>query len=115
MRNLDALAEAWRDPSAWSGTTRAGRVELPGEVAGVVALEELVIHGWGVARASGQPYDCEPQLLEVVHGFVALFAAPGQEAQRAGLFGPVVEVPDPAPLLDRVIGLSGRDPAWSPR
>jgi len=30
------------------------------------------------------------------------------------LFGPVVEVPDDAPLLDRVIGLTGRDPAWSP-
>jgi hypothetical protein len=23
-------------------------------------------------------------------------------------------VPDDAPLLDRVIGLTGRDPAWSP-
>jgi hypothetical protein len=33
---------------------------------------------------------------------------------RDGLFGPVVEVPDDAPLLDRVIGLTGRDPAWSP-
>jgi hypothetical protein len=24
-------------------------------------------------------------------------------------------VPEDAPLLDRVIGLTGRDPAWSPR
>jgi uncharacterized protein (TIGR03086 family) len=114
-RDLVALAEAWRDPAAWSGTTRAGGVELPGEVAGLVALDELVIHGWDVARASGQAYDCEAPLLEVVHGFVAQFSGPGQEAEREGLFGPVVEVPEDAPLLDRVIGLTGRDPAWSPR
>ena len=112
-RDLAALAEAWRDPAAWQGTTRAGGVELPGEVAGLVALDELVIHGWDVARASGQAYNCEPALLEVVHGFVAQFSGPGQEAAREGLFGPVVEVPDDAPLLDRVIGLTGRDPAWS--
>jgi uncharacterized protein (TIGR03086 family) len=113
-RDLAALAEAWRDPAAWTGMTEAGGVELPGEVAGVVALDELVIHGWDVARASGQPYDCDPRLLEVVHSFVAQFSGPGQEAQREGLFGPVIEVQDDAPLLDRVIGLSGRDPAWSP-
>ena len=92
--------------------TRAGGVDLPAEAAGLVALDELVVHGWDVARASGQPYDCDPELLEVVHGFVAQFSAPGQEAQREGLFGPVVAVPDDAPLLDRVLGLSGRDPSW---
>jgi uncharacterized protein (TIGR03086 family) len=95
--------------------TRAGGIELPGEVAGLVALDELVVHGWDVARATGQAYECDPQSLEAVQGFVAQFSEPGLEAERAGLFGPVVDVPDDAPLLDRVIGLTGRDPAWSPR
>ena len=31
-----------------------------------------------------------------------------------GLFGPPVTVPETAPLLDRLIGLTGRDPAWQP-
>jgi hypothetical protein len=31
-----------------------------------------------------------------------------------GMFGPRVPVPDDAPLLDHVIGRSGRDPHWSP-
>jgi uncharacterized protein (TIGR03086 family) len=112
-RDLEALARAWRDPEAWTGMTRAGGVDLPGEVAGLVALDELVVHGWDVARASGQPFECDPASLDAVHDFVAQFSDPGQEAARAGLFGPVVEVPDSAPELDRVIGLTGRDPKWS--
>lgn len=113
-RDLDALVAAWCDPAAWTGMTEAGGIALPGEVAGVVALDELVLHGWDIARASGQPYDCGAAELAAVHGFVASFSDPGQEAEREGLFGPVVAVPEHAPLLDRVLGLSGRDPGWRP-
>lgn len=113
-RDLAALAEAWRAPEAWTGMTQAGGIEMPGEVAGLVALDEVVVHGWDVARASGQAFACDPGLLDALHGFVAQFSAPGQEASREGMFGPVVEVPEDAPLLDRIIGLTGRDPAWSP-
>ena len=77
-----------------------------------MALDELVLHGWDVAQATGQAYECELAILEAVYQFVAPLAVPGEEAQREGLFGPVIEVPEGAPLLDRVIGLSGRDPAW---
>ena len=112
--SLGALAEAWRDPAAWTGDTRVGGVDLPGEVAGVVALDELVLHGWDLARATGQPFDVDPASLAVVHGFVADFATPERSEQRGGLFGPVVEVADEEPLLDQVLGLSGRDPSWSP-
>jgi uncharacterized protein (TIGR03086 family) len=110
-RNLAELAEAWRDPEAWTGMTKAGGFEMPGEVAGVVALDEVVLHGWDVARATGQPFECDEHLLEHVHDFVKQFASPDGSA---GLFGPVVGVPDDAPLLDRVLGLAGRDPGWTP-
>src|SRR5947207_326855 len=82
--DLAALADAWRDPDAWTGMTKAGGVDLPGEVAGLVALDELVIPGWDVARATGQPYDCDAPSLDPVHGFVSQFLGPGQEEARAG-------------------------------
>jgi len=113
-RDLAALANAWRDPEAWTGMTKAGGVDLPGEVAGLVALDELVVHGWDVARATGEAYEVDVPSLEAVQAFVAQFSQPGMEEARAGLFGSVIEVPEDAPLLDRVIGLTGRDPAWSP-
>jgi uncharacterized protein (TIGR03086 family) len=111
--DLGSLAEAWRDPAAWSGTTEAGGIELPGEVAGRVALNELVIHGWDLARATGQAYHCDEASLEAALTFLGSFAtAPGE--QREGPFGPVVAVPDDAPLVARVVGLSGRRPEWAP-
>lgn len=113
-RDLAALAAAWRDPEAWTGMTKAGPFELPGEVAGLVVADELVIHAWDVARASGQPYDdLDPALLDIVHGFVSQFSGDGPEA-REDVFGPPVDVPADAPLFDRILGLAGRDPAWSP-
>jgi uncharacterized protein (TIGR03086 family) len=113
--DLTQLAQAWKQPDAWTGMTQAGGVDLPGEIAGIVALDELVIHGWDVARASGQDYDPDPESLAIIHQFVSGFSQPGQEASREGLFGPVVKVPDSAPMLDQVVGMAGRDPNWSPR
>ncbi|MFF3657780.1 TIGR03086 family metal-binding protein [Streptomyces olivochromogenes] len=109
---LDELAEAWRDPAAWTGVTRAGGVTLPGAVAGAVAADELVVHGWDLARATGQEYEPDEVALRAAYGFLA--AAAENSGPGEGVFGPVVPVPDDAPLLDRVIGLSGRDPGWKP-
>lgn len=109
---LDDLAEAWRDPAAWTGMTRAGGVDLPGAVAAAVAADELVVHGWDLARATGQEYVPDAAALQASHGF--LRAAAEQAGDGEGVFGPVVPVPDDAPLLDRTLGLSGRDPRWTP-
>ncbi|MGW5636175.1 TIGR03086 family metal-binding protein [Streptomyces sp. NPDC003832] len=106
---LDELAEAWRDPAAWTGMTRAGGVDLPGAVAGAVAVDELVLHGWDLARGTGQAYEPDPAALRAAHAFqVASVGDP----MRGEIFGPVVRVPDAAPLLDRTVGLSGRSPGW---
>ncbi|MFD9368865.1 TIGR03086 family metal-binding protein [Streptomyces sp. NPDC060020] len=111
-RVLGELAEAWRDPAAWTGMTRAGGVDLPGEIAAAVAVDELVIHGWDLARATGQEYTPDQAALHASHAF--LLAAAEDESRGGGIFGAIVPVPDDAPLLDRAAGLSGRDPGWTP-
>ena len=108
---LDELADAWRDPAARTGMTRAGGIDLPGEVAAAVAVDELVIHGWDLARATGQDYVPDPAALQASHDF--LLAAAEDPSRGGGIFGPVVPVPADAPLLDRAVGLSGRDPGWT--
>ncbi|WP_254885507.1 TIGR03086 family metal-binding protein [Streptomyces sp. NA02950] len=108
-RRLDGMAAAWRDPAAWQGSTEAGGVTLPAGVMGLVALDELVIHGWDLARATGQPFDCDSRSAEAVIGLLSQSAL---EDRPKELFGAVVPVPESAPALDRAVGLSGRDPAW---
>ncbi|KQX43491.1 TIGR03086 family metal-binding protein [Streptomyces anulatus] len=126
-RRLEEVAAAWRSPDAWTGMTRAGGVELPGEVAGAVALNELVVHGWDLARSTGQPYaageaelrSCEALLAPAEDGPDGSPEDGSGDSPEDGpdgdsLFGPPVPVPGDAPLLDRVIALSGRRPDWQP-
>jgi uncharacterized protein (TIGR03086 family) len=108
VTDLDALAAAWKQPDAWQGMTRAGGIDLPGEVAGVVAADELLVHGWDLARAVGQDYDVDDATADAVLGFYSMFG----DDDRGDAFGPAVPVPESASKLDRVVGASGRDPNW---
>jgi uncharacterized protein (TIGR03086 family) len=113
-RRLDDLVAAWRDPAAWEGMTEAGGLTMPAAEAAKVALDEVVLHGWDLARATGQPYRPDEASTAVVLDFVTQVARPELAAMRQGLFGPVVEVPAGAPAFERALGLAGRDPAWTP-
>lgn len=108
-QRIPALAAAWRNPDAWEGMTRAGGVDLPGQVAGLVALDELVLHGWDLARATGQAYDCDDATAQACMAFVGEF----DEGGTPGLFGPSVPVGPGASTFEQVLARSGRDPGWS--
>jgi uncharacterized protein (TIGR03086 family) len=111
---LAELAQAWRQPEAWEGTTTVAGAELPAMVMGVVAADEVLVHGWDLAVATGQDYDADPAVLAAVLHQVSMMTQPGMEQLRDGQFGPVVPVPADAPVLDRVLGLTGRNPSWRP-
>ncbi len=111
-RRLAALAEAWADPGAWEGEATAGGVTMPAEVMGLVALNEVAVHGWDLARATGQDYDLEPEIVAVLTAFDGQDA--DDQAAREGLYGPVVAAAEDAAPLDRLIAITGRDPRWRP-
>lgn len=109
-----AMAAAWRDPQAWTGMTTAGPVEMPGEIGGLVALDELVVHGWDLAAATGQAFTADDATLEAARDFLAMFSGPGTEDQRGDGFGTERTVAASAPLLERVLAMAGRDINWRP-
>ena len=98
---LAELADAWRDPAAYDGMTSAGGIEMPGEIAVVVALEELVVHGWDLARATGQDFEPTQAELDVVEGFLSQFSEPDQADLRGTAFA------TPVMLGDEVLASTG--------
>ena len=108
-RRSTALAEAWTDPAAYDGLTMAGPIEMPAEIAALVALDEVVVHGWDLARATGQPYAPDE---------AAVLACPGLRVELRGARPRPAPAPSArpcpsrtdAPALDRLAGATGRDP-----
>ncbi|GAA0474074.1 TIGR03086 family protein [Actinoplanes capillaceus] len=107
---LAELSMAWKDPAAWTGTAQAGGVTMPATAMGAVAMNELVMHGWDLARATGQDFAADPRALEQLIEFLG--QGPGEGTP--GLFGPRVPVGPEEDLLAQALGLAGRDPAWRP-
>lgn len=75
---------------------------------------DLPQHGWDLAVATGQDPTIDPDEVQLLWG--SLNGDPENwEWQRAnGWYAAPVPVPDDAPLQDRVLGLLGRDPYWTP-
>jgi uncharacterized protein (TIGR03086 family) len=110
---LDRLAETWANPAAWEGTAWIAGFEAPASVVGITAANELVVHGWDVARASGQQLILDDTALAPSRGFVAMMSGPGSEEARGDAFGPALPIPAGASALDEVVAGNGRNPAWS--
>jgi len=110
---LLAMAQAWRDPAAWQGATAAGGVDLPGEIAGLVALNETLVHGWDIAQAVRQPYDVEPEWAEEC--IRVMGPRPGEERPVGDdvAFGRPLDAAADASPLDRLVATMGRDPSWA--
>lgn len=106
---LDGLVEAWRDPAAWAGEATVGGVTLPAELTAAVVTDELIVHGWDLAVATGQPYEPDPELVAAATTFAEQFAG-----MEGGPFGPPLPAPPDATPLQRLLTLTGRDPAWTP-
>jgi uncharacterized protein (TIGR03086 family) len=90
---------------------RLGESAMPVDLALGLILWEYQVHGWDLAVATGQSWAPPAGAAEE-----SLTFAPGmltEDYQGEGkAFGPPVAVPADAPALDRLIGLSGRNPIW---
>ena len=100
-----------------TGTQRRPVLSRRRELAGgsarsllMTVLGEFVLHGWDLARASGQELRCAPEVAVAVYESAV---AVGEQARSMGVYGPVVEVGADASPLERALGASGRDPGWS--
>ena len=77
-----------------------------------VASEDLVIHGWDLAKATGQEHELDPEEVErmwpAAQQMDERMRTPGAFGPDIVVFGPLVEVPDddaPVAAAPRLLGL----------
>ncbi len=107
IEHLQALGEAWDDPAVWAGSGNVPASDLSNTTWGKITLTELVVHGWDLAKATGQPFDLSERTLQACFDHVAMFVP---NAPLPDLWGPPVELPPDAALLDRIVAITGRVP-----
>ncbi|SCK08130.1 TIGR03086 family protein [Streptomyces sp. WMMB 714] len=106
-RETGLLVTAWSQPGTLEGTSQG--MGLPQRTVGEMVLGDLTLHAWDLACATGQdfvPY--EPSLPVLREGLAAL--AP--TGRKMNVFAEPVPVGADAPAFDKLLALTGRDPAW---
>ena len=83
---------------------------MPRQAVGDMGYAEVVLHGWDLARGSGQ--DVHFDDAAVTHA-LEVMGDIGEMGRTQGAFGAEVTVPDDASPMDRVLAASGRDPRGS--
>ena len=97
--------------------TPSGRMTVEQQIDRVVG-DDLVLHGWDLARATRQDETMDPADIKrlwasttaIPADLMEQYRSPGAFGPGVEVFGPEVKVPEDAPLQDRLLGLMGRDP-----
>lgn len=105
--SAQALQAAFDEPGALERVVTVPAGTVPGAVALHLRLTELLVHGWDLARATGQPTTGLPEDLaerELAFSRVQLGRIPPDRRP----FAPSQPVDDGAPAVDRLAALLGR-------
>jgi uncharacterized protein (TIGR03086 family) len=110
------LMEVWRRPGMLERTYTSPLGELSASWRIGQQIADFAVHGWDVAKATGQPSELDPDVAQFALDWGRQNLKPefrGEEGSGKA-FGLEVEVPEEALLYDRLAGFFGRDPsAWT--
>ncbi|MGI8868307.1 MAG: TIGR03086 family metal-binding protein [Mycobacteriales bacterium] len=104
----EAVRSGAGDRALWLGQS-----SMPGDMALSMILWEYVVHGWDLARGTGQDWRPNGGAVDASLEFAPGMLSPDYQGEGKA-FAPRVDIPKDAPSLDRLLGLSGRDPSWLP-
>jgi uncharacterized protein (TIGR03086 family) len=108
-RQMDKAVTAWSAPQAWEGDLNVMGDATPAADVGAMLLMETALHGWDVARATGQEFTTDEQTAKALEDIVQAQAELFRKYQG---FADAVEPPGNATAFERALALSGRDPNW---
>lgn len=107
-KSAAAVSQAWAEPILLERTVHLPFGAVPGAVALGVHTVEAIVHGWDLARATGQPTELDPDLCAVAwqnaKNIDDSFRGPGRP------FGPAVPARSGATDTARLMAWLGRQP-----
>lgn len=109
-RAARAALEAFRAPGALERDFSMPWGDTPGAAVLGLALADAVVHGWDLARATGQDITIDDEVAEEVYGMTSKMMAPQGPYPRGASFQEPVEVGDDASPADRMLAYLGRRP-----
>lgn len=98
-------ADAFRVPGAMENPVKVSYGPVPGRVYTEHRLIDVVIHGWDVAKATGQDTTIPAQFVDALVPKVELEV---DAFEASGYFGKRVKVSDQAEAQTRLLGMLGR-------
>jgi uncharacterized protein (TIGR03086 family) len=107
---LDRAVAAWDDPAVWEGEVDLGMAKMPAAELASVIVKETAVHGWDVATATGQEFRISDGAARLVLDVVEKH---GDLYRQYDGFADPVDVPGDAPVFERALARSGRDPRLS--
>jgi uncharacterized protein (TIGR03086 family) len=99
---------SWRQPGALDGERSYPFGRLLATGAAMVNLQEVFVHNWDVAKASSLELVIDPAVGQMIYDWA--ISMPLEGFRNCGAFGPEVAVPASASIVDRLVGLLGRQP-----
>lgn len=105
---LTALHEGVRTPGAMERLVTVPFGTVPGEVVARFLTVDMLVHGWDLSQASGQPYEPDEAVVKLALQTARELIAP--EMRDGDTFAAEVTVPDDAPAIDRLVAFTGRQP-----
>lgn len=101
--------EAWRAPGVAEKIVHMPVGDMPGAFGTGLHFMDHLVHGWDIARATGQEDLVDQELAEAAYGLIQ--GNIGDDLRKpGGPFGPEVAAPEGCSPVERLVAYLGRQP-----
>ena len=101
---------AWADDARLDALVEVPWGKFPGRIAVSGYIQEILTHGWDLAKATGQPTEGDPELAAYVLAIARRILPPEPRGGDEIPFGPVIEIDADAAPYAQLAAWLGRQP-----
>jgi uncharacterized protein (TIGR03086 family) len=109
-RFAEQVESVWSNDAVLANILTVPWAKLPGAIALMIYINEITVHTWDLAIATGQTAPWNDGVVMTAFTAIQRGLPPEGRVDNRIPFADVVEVPTDAPLIDRLVAWNGRRP-----